>query len=87
MVIIEVQDTVLEQGRTYPLGTRHGESQAICFLTSDYRTQDVNPGKLTITRLDSAQHLVAGRFEFMGTQKASGQRVYVTEGRFDFRYQ
>ncbi|MFC6225297.1 DUF6252 family protein [Hymenobacter artigasi] len=86
-VSIEVPATVLEQGRTYPLGTYQGESQAICFLGSDYRSQDLNPGELTITRIDSAQHIVAGRFQFTGTQKASGQQVRVTEGRFDFRYQ
>jgi len=85
-VVINIQNISLEQGHTYRLGTHQGESQATFFLGSDYQTQDTNPGELTITRLDSAQHIIAGRFQFTGTQSATNQHIHVTDGRFDFRY-
>ena len=85
LVRIEMDKAILQEGRTYRFGTQKGDPRAIYFGTAgDYRKQDADPGELTITRLDSAQHIIAGRFYFVGTL-TTGQQVRVTEGRFDFR--
>jgi hypothetical protein len=42
-------------------------------------------GKLTVTKLDTVNHIVSGRFYF--TAKDSlGSKVEVTDGRFDAKY-
>ncbi|RPD43748.1 hypothetical protein DNI29_23090 [Hymenobacter sediminis] len=45
-----------------------------------------SPGQLTITRLDTVAHIVAGTFEFKGQATAGTGTVSVTEGRFDVKY-
>lgn len=48
-----------------------------------FTSMNSNPGKLTITRLDTIQWIVSGTFEFMGQYPVTKQIVRITEGRFD----
>lgn len=40
-------------------------------------------GRLVVTRIDSAAHVISGTFEFTARSAESGRVVRVTEGRFD----
>lgn len=86
-VMLEVDSLVLREGQTYPFRTPGGRHQASHFDgKQDYIKRDQDQGELTITRLDSVQRILSGRFHFVGTDRNSGQQVQVTEGRFDLRY-
>jgi hypothetical protein len=86
-VVLEMDSLVLREGQTYPFRTPGGRRQASHFDgKQDYIKRDQDQGELTITRLDSTQRILSGRFHFVGTDKNSGQQVQVTDGRFDLRY-
>ncbi len=46
-----------------------------------------NPGKVTITKLDTVNRILSGTFEFTGMETVNKQKVQITEGRFDLRYE
>lgn len=66
----------LDQGvyRTYKPTTRE-------YITSSKRT-----GSLTITRLDTVAHVIAGTFSFTAEELGGTSTVNVTDGRFDINY-
>ena len=84
MVIIDVDSVVLRTGQAYPfvLGQRQTGVRARYSAAQDYVA---DAGELTITRLDRAEKVLAGRFQFTATDSLTGQQVRVTEGRFDFQ--
>ncbi len=45
-----------------------------------------NAGAVTVTSIDTVQHLVHGVFSFDGLNEGSGTRVAVTRGRFRVNY-
>lgn len=51
-----------------------------------YLTSPQSTGRITVTRLDTVAHVVAGTFEFTAERRNSSP-VRVTEGRFDLTYQ
>ena len=90
-VEIQADSLVLEEGKSYSFSAspHRGVVQGNCFTTDGgvYTTTTAASGTLTITRLDRPAKLLAGRFEFVGTDKATGKQVHVTAGRFDFQDQ
>jgi hypothetical protein len=56
-------------------------SNGICIYDGDH----VLDGKITLTRLDKKNKIVAGTFEF-STVREGCDTIRVTDGRFDFRY-
>ncbi len=54
-------------------------------LTLDARTQDANPGLLTITRFDLKEFIVSGTFEFTAISE-QGEEYHITHGRFDLKF-
>lgn len=50
-----------------------------------YTVQTGSEGLLTITRLDTVERIMSGRFHFTATDGA-GDTVRITDGRFDSRY-
>lgn len=82
---------------TYPLNTNTGYPSD--FTTYAYHvkrrltpldewiTSAAQTGSITITRLDTAAHIVAGTFAFNAENMADASRtITVTEGRFDIKY-
>ncbi|KAA9331736.1 DUF6252 family protein [Adhaeribacter soli] len=51
----------------------------------EYETDSLNTGTLEITRLDSINYIVSGRFSFSVTKPGCGT-VHITDGRFDVKY-
>ncbi|TGD77601.1 hypothetical protein [Hymenobacter wooponensis] len=88
LLLIEADSMVLEEGKTYPfsLSAHKGVAQGQYYSPDgQYRTQSPASGTLTITWLDRQANLVAGRFEFVATDRTTGRQVRVTQGRFDYK--
>lgn len=86
---LRADSLVLVAGQSYPFSAsaHRGVVQGSCLLSDggSYRTTVPTSGTLTITRLDRQAQLLAGRFEFVGTNPATGKQVRITQGRFDFQ--
>ena len=54
-------------------------------INCDYYTDSLNTGHLTITRLDTINGIISGRFDFKVKQTGCPD-IEVTEGRFDYNY-
>jgi hypothetical protein len=52
---------------------------------NDYFTNNINRGQLTITKFDTVNQIISGRFWF-DAKNSNGQIVQVREGRFDMPY-
>jgi hypothetical protein len=50
-----------------------------------YYTDSINKGSVIISRLDTINGIVSGEFSFEGVSK-SGEKVSITEGRFDVTF-
>jgi hypothetical protein len=91
LVEISADSIVLAEGQPYPfsVSAHRGVVTGTCFTNAGgtYLTSGPASGTLTITRLDRAAKLLAGRFEFVGTDRTTGKQVRVTQGRFDFQSQ
>lgn len=56
--------------------------------TGEWQTSTHYTGTVTITKLDYANKIVAGTFEFTaGSLTGSGESISVTDGRFDIKYE
>lgn len=56
-------------------------------LDKHYETNSATGGTLTISRLDTAAHIIAGTFSFQAALRPDNSSVVrVTEGRFDVTY-
>ncbi|MBX7205426.1 MAG: hypothetical protein K1X81_08390 [Bacteroidia bacterium] len=51
-----------------------------------YKNPSGEPVKIKITRLDSIQRIISGRFDFDLKAEGSGEMIYVHNGRFDVKY-
>lgn len=85
-VRITTDSLLVQEGHTYPFRTSNGSAHAEYQLTVDYKKLDQNDGALTITHFDPNRGIISGRFAFVGTNKATGRQVHVTDGRFDVRF-
>lgn len=90
-VELSADSLVLVEGQSYPFSAsaHGGVVKGSCFTRSGgvYTSTVPASGTLTITRVDRAAKLLAGRFEFVGTDRVTGQQVRITDGRFDFQMQ
>jgi hypothetical protein len=92
-VYVQARSLDLEEGKTYPLVSRGVDGNAHALYTSyssstgptDYFTNEVNKGELTITKLDKYNQIISGTFWFDAVNK-HGEKVEVREGRFDMKY-
>jgi hypothetical protein len=85
-VRITTDSLLVQEGKTYPFRTSRGSARAEYHASVDYEKLDQDDGELTITHFDPSQGIISGRFHFVGTDKATGRQVHVTEGRFDVRF-
>ena len=72
---------------TYILNNSINEQANLTNLKTacDYYTDSLNTGHLTITRLDTINGIISGRFDFK-VKQAGCPDIQVTEGRFDYNY-
>jgi hypothetical protein len=87
-IMLTADSLVLAEGQSYPFtfSAHKGVVQAVCLTaTGGYTTTMPTSGTLTITKLDRQAMLLAGRFEFVATNQATGRQVSITQGRFDYK--
>lgn len=87
-IMLTADSLVLTEGKSYPFtfSAHKGVVQAVCLTaTGGYTTTMPTSGTPTITKLDQQALLLAGRFEFVATNQATGRQVTITQGRFDYK--
>jgi hypothetical protein len=52
----------------------------------NYQIDSSNLGMLTLTKLDTANHIISGKFYFDGKQTDGKAIIHTTEGQFDLKY-
>ncbi len=85
-VNIETDSLLVEEGRSYEFKQTKGSPQAFYDKGEVFPAVNNNSGKLKITRFDQTNRIVSGTFFFTGTNAFTGEKVEVTDGRFDIRY-
>lgn len=56
-------------------------------IEDEWKTSSTATGQVTVTRIDTINHIVAGTFSFNTQPRYGGTPVTVTDGRFDIRIQ
>lgn len=72
-VSITTDNLLVQEGKTYSFQNAKGTARAFYSVDPEYRKRDQDPGELTITRFDPAQGIISGRFDFVGTDEATGR--------------
>ncbi|MBY0477079.1 MAG: hypothetical protein K2Q24_05500 [Chitinophagaceae bacterium] len=85
-VSITTDSLLLIQGTAYQLKKQKGFAKGQhTFDLLLYQMWPNDFGELFITKHDSIQRILSGRFSFTAS-RSTGEKVIVTEGRFDIRY-
>ena len=85
-VSITTDSLLLIEGNSYQLQIGKGLAAGEYFLgIFSYKIKNNDNGTLIITKHDQIQRILSGRFSFTATNN-NGQKVNITEGRFDVRY-
>jgi hypothetical protein len=85
-LILEADSIPITAGTTYLFKNQTGNPRAgfynggVSYIVLD------NDGTLTVTKYDEANRVFSGFFSFMGTNTTTGEKINITEGRFDIRY-
>ena len=83
---IETDSLLVEQNSTYSLKKQKGfASISYSQGENQFNITPFDTGSLTITKHDQALRILAGRFSFTASS-GGGEKISVTEGRFDIRY-
>jgi hypothetical protein len=85
-IAIETDSLLLLEGNSYPLKKGKGfavGSALIGIIPYDMGLSDT--GELIITKHNQTQRILSGRFSFTATN-SNGEKLNITEGRFDVRY-
>lgn len=86
-VNIGTDSLLLIEGATYLFKAQQkGVASAFYQNGPEFNTTDSNPGELRITKHDQQNRILSGTFFFTGTNISTGEKISVTEGRFDIRY-
>ena len=85
-VNIGTDSLLLEERVTYQFKTTKGSVQAFYYKTIEYTKLDNEDGELKIVKFDRQNRIISGTFFFTGTNTTTGEKINITEGRFDVRY-
>jgi Family of unknown function (DUF6252) len=85
-VSITTDSLLIQEGTTYQFKTSKGNAKAFYSKTVEYTKLDADAGSLYISKFDQTKHILSGTFSFIGTNVTTGEKVNVTEGRFDIQY-
>ena len=84
-ISITTDSLLVQDGNIYQFKTTKGNAQAFYSKIIEYHKLDNETGSLHITKFDQLNRILSGTFSFVGTN-TNGEKVNVTEGRFDIRY-
>jgi hypothetical protein len=90
-VIIQTDSLLLEEGLTYEFKRIKGYPLALHEVTRNGMTEiygklDNDSGSLFVKKHDKPNRILACSFSFVGTKISTGEKISITEGRFDIRY-
>lgn len=85
-VNIETDSLLVSQGQTYQFKNLKGSARAFYDNGNVYQKLNADTGELKITKFDQTTRIVSGTFFFIGTNLTTGEKISITEGRFDIRY-
>lgn len=85
-VNIETDSLLVSQGQTYQFKNSKGSPKAFYDNGNVYPKLDNDTGELKIIKFDQINRIISGTFFFVGTNATSGEKIDITEGRFDIRY-
>jgi hypothetical protein len=88
LVSITTDSLLLAEGQTYSFKKNtKGFPRAFYSVGSDvYGKFDDDAGSITIKKHDKINRILSGTFFFIGTKNGTGEKISITEGRFDIRY-
>ncbi len=85
-ISIATDSLLVIEGNSYTLERVKGYAYAQCLSDiTFYRMNSGDLGTLYITKHDQTKHIISGRFSFTAS-RSTGEKVNITEGRFDIRY-
>ena len=85
-VNIRTDTLLLLEGNSYVLKKQKGfPSAEHSNGLFDYLITNNDTGNLVVTKHDQTQRILSGRFSFTAS-RSTGEKVTITEGRFDIRY-
>lgn len=83
---IEADSLLLTEGNSYTLIKKKGSAVGSVLVgIIPYDMGQSDSGFLLITKHDQTQRILSGRFSFTAS-RSTGEKVNVTDGRFDIRY-
>lgn len=85
-VSITTDSLLVHEGGIYEFKMSKGNAQAEYYMQIEYHKMDSDNGELHITKFDKQKRILSGTFFFTGTNISTGEKVSVTDGRFDIRY-
>lgn len=92
-VSITTDSLLVEEGKTYEFKLDSnflpikGTARAVYLTGSNaYPKLNSQKGSLHVTKFDQSNRILSGTFYFTGTSASTGEKVEVTDGRFDIRY-
>lgn len=86
-VSITTDSLFVVEGMSYDFKTTKGNVKAFYDIGSNHFVKlNDNEGRINITKHDTQNRILSGSFFFIGTDMVSGEKVSVTDGRFDIRY-
>lgn len=85
-VSITTDSLLVQVGNIYEFKSSKGNAQAFYSKEIEYPKLDNDNGELRITKHDQQNRILSGTFFFTGTNISTGEKVSVTDGRFDIRY-
>ena len=88
---IETDSLLLKQGDSYQFRYQKGYTliwfeQVENSTTQIYAPKGNDSGTLYIKKHDLTNRILSGTFSFTGTKISTGEKVTVTDGKFDLRY-
>lgn len=88
-----INNTIIETGSVFNLSSDENSKAHFDYYNCYYRSYNENPGELIITKFDTVNKIVSGRFYFSAKYFESSINSYncdnsfiITEGRFDLTY-
>jgi hypothetical protein len=85
-VSITTDSLLMYEGINYEFKTEKGNAQTFYSKEIEYWKLNQENGEIHIIKHDQQNRILSGTFFFTGTNQSSGQKISVTDGRFDIRY-
>ena len=84
-ISVTTDSLLIQEGMVYQFKNTKGTAQVFYYQAIEYHKLDNDIGELFIKKFDQINRIISGTFFFTGTN-STGEKINITEGRFDIRY-